>query len=77
MEKSKLISLRLNTSTWATIDRIADASEYLTRSRIINSILDAMTTCVMNNGLWIVLNSFDPYADGIEIYIKKRNKTTL
>lgn len=76
MERNKLISLRLDTEVLSKIDNLAGASEYLTRSRIINAMLNAMVHCVANDGLWKVLNSFDPFADGIEVFIGKRfNKT--
>jgi hypothetical protein len=76
MERNKLISLRIDTEVWSKIDKLAGASEYLTRSRIINACMNAMVHCVVGDGLWKVLNSFDPYADGIEVHIVERKKQT-
>lgn len=77
MENKTLISVRLQPSLLAKIDEITAKAGYLNRSYVISHLLTAFFECSVNDSLWRVLNSFDPYDDGIEINASTRQRLSM
>lgn len=71
MERSTLISVRLEKPILEAIETIAQGNSYLTRSSIINRFLAAMLFCSPAAERWHVLNCFDPYDEGVIVRISK------
>lgn len=71
---TKLVTCRMEESLLEKIDRLAASQKYLTRSRVIVALLQAMVDCAGQGDLWRVVNSFSPYMDGIVINISKKEK---
>lgn len=70
MERSKLISIRLDRENEEAIAKLCQKSRYLNRSGVINCLLSAMLFCCRDNGLFTTLNCYDPVSDGIQIYVR-------
>ena len=73
MAETKLISVRVDKSLLSKIDEYAKEATYLNRSSIINSLLKAMLECSIAGQVWKVLHCYDPFSEGIEIYIRKKD----
>lgn len=73
MERNKLISLRLDMENLRAIDKVCEPRPYLNRSRVINCLLSAMLHCSVGDGLFDVLNCYDPVSDGVKIVVLTKN----
>ena len=70
METLKLISLRIDRDTLATIDKIAKDSGIMKRSWVINNMLKACVDCSTPGVLHKLATEFDPLAKGYEVDFK-------
>ena len=73
MERTKLISVRIETENLQVIDELCKTRPYLNRSRVINRLLTAMLRCNTGTGLFDTLNCYDPYDDGIRVVVLTKN----
>lgn len=73
MSRTKLISLRIDEQTLFWIDELAKGHRYTNRSFVINHLLKAVLQCTDVNQLWKLVHCYDPYSDGIMIFITKRD----
>lgn len=64
MITNKLISIRVDENVLAKIDEMAKTQNYLTRSFIINRVLEAAITCSTPGSLSKIVNTFCPYDKG-------------
>ena len=69
MERNKLITLRLEMENYQAIEKLTESRRYLNRSRVINCLLSAMLHCCQGDGLFRILNCYDPVGDGASIYV--------
>jgi len=74
MSRTKLISLRLDDENIEAIEDILKGRKYLNRSRVINCLLAAMLHCCQGNGLFQILNCYDPVSDGAIINVSFTSK---
>lgn len=74
MEKTKLICIRMPESVLERIDKVAKTERYLNRSLIIIKLLKALFECDVSGSIWRIMHSYDPYSDGLEVRITKRDK---
>lgn len=74
MSELKLISFRIEKDMLEIIEKIGQSQPYLSRSRVLHKFLSAMVFCTSENEMWEVLNTFDPYMDGIEIHVTRKKK---
>lgn len=70
MEKLKLISIRLDRDTLATIDKLAVNSGITKRSWVINNLLRCCVDCSNPGVLHKMATEFDPLAKGYEVDFK-------
>lgn len=69
MNKTTLISIRLNDELKRKLEELVKKHPYFTRSFIINHLLSAMLDCTAGDGVWHILSSADPFDDKITIHI--------
>lgn len=67
METLKLISLRIDRDTLATIDKIARDSGIMKRSWVINNLLKACVDCSTPGILHKMATEFDPLSKGYSL----------
>lgn len=72
MAHSKLISIRVNESALAKIDELASKHNYLTRSWIINNLINACLYCCAGDGTDIITNCLDPYDEKLVLNVSKK-----
>lgn len=72
MEKTKITSVRIETETLKMIDDFCAKHTYLSRSSVINRVLSAAMKCCDNASFWRLMESFDPYGDGLKVIIIKK-----
>ena len=65
MEKTTLISVRLDNAVIEKIKELQEKEMYLTRSHIINTALAAVLFCMKKDERSEVLRLYDPYDDGV------------
>lgn len=74
MGKSKLISLRMNEETIKFIDDYCSKRRYFSRSYVIQHIIEAVIKCSSPSDLWRLMESYNPYSDGIVVSVTKKDK---
>ena len=74
MERTKLISMRINKDTLEQVDKLRIGRSYLTRSRVITSILECVIQCAKEEDIMKMCHSFDPYSDGFIINVSTLRK---
>lgn len=74
MEKTKLICVRMPEDILDRIDKVAKTKRYVNRSWIIIKLLKAFFECDVEGGLWKLIHSYDPYSDGLEIRVTRKDK---
>lgn len=74
MERNRLISVRIPFDILELIDKEHAQNRCMTRSFVINRLLECMLKCTDCVGLFNALSSFDPVGDGIEVKIIKKPK---
>lgn len=74
MKRTTLISLRINTETLKVVDKLAPISFGKSRTSVINDLLLALVFCASDDDLRKILESYDPYSDGIVVNIVKQPK---
>lgn len=74
MGKSKLISLRMNEETIKFIDDYCSKRSYFSRTYVIQHIIDAVIKCSSPEHFWKLMESYNPYSDGIIISVTKKDK---
>lgn len=74
MGKSKLISLRMDEETIKFIDDYCRTKRYFNRTYVIQHIVDAVIRCSSSGDLWRLMESYNPYSDGIVISVAKKDK---
>lgn len=74
MGKSKLISLRMDEETIKFIDNYCSTRGYFNRTYVIQHIVDAVIRCSSSGDLWRLMESYNPYSDGIVISVTKKDK---
>ena len=72
MERTKLISVRIESENLKVIDELCKPRPYLNRSRVINRLLTAMLRCNTGTGLFDTINCYDPYDDKIRVVVLTR-----
>lgn len=77
MEKNKLICIRMPEGILERIDQVAKTERYLNRSWVINKLLKALFECDVEGGLWRIIHSYDPYSDGLEIRVTRKDKNFI
>lgn len=73
MERNRLICIRVPLEVLEQLDKMSSTSYYLNRSRIINSILEAVVRCCPSDEMWKIINCYDPYGDGLQISVTKKS----
>lgn len=74
MGKSKLISLRMDEETVKFIDDYCSKRRYINRTYVIQHIIDAVIKCSSSGDLWKLMESYNPYSDGIVVSVTKKDK---
>lgn len=75
MEKSKLISIRMEPETLKKIDDYCATRRYWNRSRFINHLLKVVLELSDQGTLFTLLKGWELYADGFSIkVIREREK---
>lgn len=74
MGKSKLISLRMDEGTIHFIDNYCSQRRYINRTYVIKHIVDAVIKCSSPSDFWRLMESYNPYSDGIIISVTKKDK---
>lgn len=74
MERTKLISMRLDNTDLVVIDEIVKSRGYTNRSRVIKNLVSAMLYCCKDMGLYKVIDCYDPVSDGIIIEVSVKYK---
>lgn len=74
MEKTKLICVRMPEDILERIDKVAKTERYLNRSWVIIKLLKALFECDVEGGLWKIMHSYDPYSDGLEVRVTRKEK---
>lgn len=74
MQHSQLISMRIDKDTLGQVDKIRIGRSYLTRSRVITSILECVIRCAKEEDILKMCHSFDPYSDGFVINVSTLRK---
>lgn len=74
MKRTTLISLRINTETLKVVDKLVPLSFGKSRTSVINDLLQALVFCTSDDNIRKVLESYDPYSDGIVVNIDKQPK---
>lgn len=74
MESNRLISIRVPLVLLEQLDKLSSTYTYLNRSRIIVSILEAVVKCCPGDDVWKIINSFDPYGDGLKVSVSEKSK---
>ena len=74
MERNRLISIRVPIEVLEQLDKKSSTASYLNRSRIINSILEAVVKCCPDDEVWEIIHSYDPYGDGLQVSVTKKEK---
>lgn len=72
MERTKLTSVRLDSDTLRLIDDYCAKHRYFKRSFVINRILTAALKCCDSASFWEMMESYDPYGDGLKMTIEKK-----
>lgn len=72
MERTKLVSLRMERDVENAIAQLCKEYCYFNRSAIVNKLLNATLFCCEGNGLWEILSSYDPVGDGVMIIVKTK-----
>lgn len=72
MGKTKLISLRMDEETIRFIDDYCSKRRYINRTYVIQHIVNAFIKCSSPGGLWRLMESYDPYCEGLQISITKK-----
>ena len=76
MPNLKLISIRLDDETLAMVEKLSRTASYRNRSFIIQRILKAVLTCTDDETLQHIIDSWDPYGDGLVVRAFLPFKTT-
>lgn len=66
----KLISVRLSPEVLAFIDKAKERHPYWNRSSMMNHLLLSLFKCQMSNAVDDLLASFDPFDDGLSVFVK-------
>lgn len=74
MERNRLICIRVPLEVLEQLDKMSSTASYLNRSRVINSILEAVVKCCPAGEVWKIINSFDPYGDGLQVSVTRKDK---
>lgn len=74
MRTTKLISLRMDEETLKLIDNYCRTRRYFNRTYVIQHIVDAVIRCSSSGDLWRLMESYNPYSDGIVISVTKKDK---
>lgn len=77
MERNKLISIRMPLDLLERIDQVSKSKLYVNRSWVIIKLLKALLECDVENGIWKIIHSIDPYSDGLEIRVTKIDKNFI
>lgn len=72
MERTKLISIRLEKPILDAIDQYKTCHTYWSRSELINRILHAVMTCTPIDDFYRLISSHDPYGDGIMVQVSDK-----
>lgn len=74
MERNRLICVRIPLEVLEQLDKMSSTTSYLNRSRIINSILEAVVKCCPGDEVWKIIHCYDPYGDGLQVSVTKKEK---
>ena len=74
MERNRLICIRVPLEVLEQLDKMSSTASYLNRSRIINSILEAVVKCCPSDEVWKIIHCYDPYGDGLQVSVTKKDK---
>lgn len=74
MRQTKLISLRMDEETIKFIDDFCSKRAYFNRTYVIQHIVDTVIKCSSSGDFWRLMESFQPFSDGIIISVTKKNK---
>lgn len=74
MVRSQLICVRVPSDVVAELDKLSRSYNYLNRSRIIVSILEAVVKCCPGDDVWKIINTLDPYGDGLKVSVSEKSK---
>lgn len=74
MERTHLICIRVPFEVLEQLDEMSSTASYLNRSRIINSIIEAVLKCCPRDEVWQIIHCYDPYGDGLQVSVTKKEK---
>ena len=74
MERNRLICIRVPLDVLEQLDKMSRTASYLNRSRIINSILEAVVRCCPDDEVWKIIHCYDPFGDGLQVSVTKKSK---
>ena len=72
MGQTKLISIRVSEETLNEIDKVVKYSHALSRSSVINAILDNVVRCATFGTMNRIIHTYDAYSSGYEITFNKK-----
>lgn len=77
MKKTKLICVRMPEGVLEKIDHVAKTERYVNRSWVIIKLLKALFECDVEGSIWRIIHSYDPYSDGLEIRVTRKEKNYI
>lgn len=64
----------MNEETIKFIDDYCSRRRYINRTYVIQHIVDAVIKCSSPDDLWKLMESYNPYSDGIVVSVTKKDK---
>lgn len=74
MGKTKLISLRMEEGIINFIDNYCSQRKYINRTYVIQHIVEGFIKCSSPGDMWRLMESYNPYSDGIVVSVTKKDK---
>lgn len=73
MAQTKLVAFRCDTETLEKIDTYCSKRSYMTRSSMINQILNVVLSCAAPGTLQKIVETWDAYSAGYEVTFQKQS----
>ena len=72
MAQTKLVAFRCDAETLKKVDTYCSKRTYLTRSSMINQILNVVLSCADPDTLQKIVETWDAYSAGYEVTFRKQ-----